>query len=173
MRNPARPRHDRPPPKDALWLQVWKGETLIGAEGATGRSEGSPEMVSRRGLIPEHADDGVEGRDTTMRRHTSGPGPNLAAPVSSGPGAVRLPALVARETPTAPAAASPPLTRAPFSATADRLWSVTEVSRFLGVPVATLRAWRCQGLGPVSVKLGRHVRYDPDNVRDWVAGLIA
>jgi len=61
----------------------------------------------------------------------------------------------------------------PFSATAERLWSVDEVSCFLGIPVATLRAWRCQGRGPVSVKLGRHVRYDPDNVRAWVAGQVA
>lgn len=102
-----------------------------------------------------------------------GPGPNLSASVSSGVGVVRLPALAAHETPANLAALSAPQAPLTFSATAERLWSVAEVSLFLGIPVATLRAWRCQGRGPVSVKLGRHVRYDPDNVRDWVAGQIA
>lgn len=110
-----------------------------------------------------------------MRRRTGGPGPNLGASVSSGAGVVRLPALVIREPhKTKPSVSSAPApVPAPFFASAERLWSVSEVSRILGIPVATLRAWRCQGRGPASVKLGRHVRYDPDNVRAWVAGQIA
>lgn len=105
-----------------------------------------------------------------MRRLAGGPGPNLGASVSSGAGVVRPPPLVVREAPGPGPVVGPTPVPVPFCATAERLWSVAEVSRFLGIPVATLRAWRCQGCGPVSVKLGRHVRYDPDTVRDWVAG---
>lgn len=52
----------------------------------------------------------------------------------------------------------------------DRLWSVEDVSYFLTVPVATLYYWRCQGVGPESSRLGRHVRYRAEDVRAWVAG---
>ena len=43
------------------------------------------------------------------------------------------------------------------------------MSAFLGVPVATLHQWRYQGTGPDAFKVGRHLRYDPDAVRRWVA----
>lgn len=108
-----------------------------------------------------------------MSRRMNGPSPNLGASVSAGAGVMRLPTLASSKTPSTLEAVSAPQAPVPFSATAERLWSVAEVSRFLGIPVATLRAWRCQGRGPASVKLGRHVRYDPDNVRDWVAGQIS
>lgn len=108
-----------------------------------------------------------------MRRRMSGPGPDLAASVSSGSRVMRLPSVeVVHEARAPRSVASPTPVQVSFSATAERLWSVAEVSFFLGVPVATLRAWRCQGRGPASVKLGRHVRYDPTLVRAWVAGQI-
>ncbi len=50
----------------------------------------------------------------------------------------------------------------------DRLWSIGEVSDFLGVPVATLHRWRCLGTGPQAFRVGRHLRYDPAVVRAWV-----
>jgi predicted DNA-binding transcriptional regulator AlpA len=52
----------------------------------------------------------------------------------------------------------------------DRLWSIEDVSYYLGVPVGTLYYWRCRGQGPSSSRLGRHVRYRADDVRAWVAG---
>lgn len=51
----------------------------------------------------------------------------------------------------------------------DRLWSVKDVSRYLGVPVATLYAWRSEGRGPASRRVGKYVRYLPEDVRRWVA----
>jgi excisionase family DNA binding protein len=51
----------------------------------------------------------------------------------------------------------------------DRLWTVEEVSYFLGVPVSTLYHWRCERQGPPSCRLGRHVRYRAEDVRAWVA----
>lgn len=53
----------------------------------------------------------------------------------------------------------------------DRLWSVHDVSRYLGVPVNTLYAWRSECRGPVARRVGRYLRYRPEDVREWVAGL--
>ena len=51
--------------------------------------------------------------------------------------------------------------------TCDRLWTVDDVSAFLGVPVGTLYQWRSRGEGPPCVRLGKHLRFDPDRVRAW------
>ena len=48
------------------------------------------------------------------------------------------------------------------------LWSVADVSVYLGVPVQTLYAWRKARTGPPAARIGKHLRYDPDAVRDWV-----
>lgn len=53
--------------------------------------------------------------------------------------------------------------------TCDRLWTFQDVSDFLGVPVGTLYQWRVRGEGPPAFKIGRHVRFDPDRVRAWLA----
>ena len=49
----------------------------------------------------------------------------------------------------------------------DRPWTPEEVSVFLGVPVPTLYQWRHKGIGPRSRRVGRHLRYKPDDVRAW------
>jgi predicted DNA-binding transcriptional regulator AlpA len=49
----------------------------------------------------------------------------------------------------------------------DRLWTVQEVSHFLGVPVATLYRWRYLGVGPKAGRVGRHLRYLPADVISW------
>ncbi len=51
----------------------------------------------------------------------------------------------------------------------DRLWTIHDVSRFLGVPVGTLYQWRYQGVGPAAYRLGKHLRYDPAAVHRWLA----
>lgn len=43
-----------------------------------------------------------------------------------------------------------------------------EVAQYLGVPVATLYAWRHRGIGPRGSKVGRHVRYTWENIEKWV-----
>jgi predicted DNA-binding transcriptional regulator AlpA len=53
----------------------------------------------------------------------------------------------------------------------ENLWSVKDVSDYLGVPVATLYQWRSRGYGPPGRRLGKHVRYVPDQVQDWVRSL--
>jgi excisionase family DNA binding protein len=49
----------------------------------------------------------------------------------------------------------------------DRLWSVRDVAHYLGVSVHTVYFWRSEGIGPASRKIGKHVRYRPDDVRAW------
>ena len=57
--------------------------------------------------------------------------------------------------------------------TCDRLWTIDDVSAFLGVPVQTLYQWRHRSEGPPCVRLGKHLRFDPAQVRAWVASKVA
>lgn len=50
----------------------------------------------------------------------------------------------------------------------SELWSIEETARFLGVPEKTLYQWRHKRIGPPSHKIGRHVRYFPEAVLNWV-----
>jgi predicted DNA-binding transcriptional regulator AlpA len=52
--------------------------------------------------------------------------------------------------------------------TAERLWTIDEVSAFLQVPTATIYPWRHHRVGPPAFKVGRHLRYDPAAVRSWL-----
>jgi len=54
------------------------------------------------------------------------------------------------------------------TATVDPLWSAEDVAAFLRVPKATLYQWRYLGSGPRARKVGRHLRYDPADVRAWL-----
>ncbi|WP_129668562.1 helix-turn-helix domain-containing protein [Phytoactinopolyspora endophytica] len=53
-------------------------------------------------------------------------------------------------------------------ASIDRLWTVEDVSHYLGVPVKTLYQWKWRGEGPPVRKIGRHLRYDPAALKTWV-----
>jgi len=50
---------------------------------------------------------------------------------------------------------------------ADRLWTTEETAAYLQVPKATLYQWRYLGIGPKAGRVGRHLRYDPEDVRAW------
>jgi hypothetical protein len=50
----------------------------------------------------------------------------------------------------------------------ERLWTADDVSAFLGVPVTTLHQWRYLGQGPSAFRVGRHLRYDPVRVKQWL-----
>jgi predicted DNA-binding transcriptional regulator AlpA len=56
----------------------------------------------------------------------------------------------------------------PTSQPGDRLWNVEDTSAFLGVPIGTLYQWRYRRLGPPAYRVGRHLRYDPAEVRQWL-----
>jgi excisionase family DNA binding protein len=38
----------------------------------------------------------------------------------------------------------------------------------LQVPVATIYRWRHRGEGPDSIRVGRHLRFDPADVARWL-----
>lgn len=50
----------------------------------------------------------------------------------------------------------------------QNLWDVERTAEFLGVPVATLYQWRYHGTGPRAHKIGRYLRYVPEEVIAWV-----
>ena len=49
----------------------------------------------------------------------------------------------------------------------ESLWDIDQVSVYLGVPVATLYRWRTTGYGPPCGRVGKHLRYEAEAVRDW------
>ena len=51
----------------------------------------------------------------------------------------------------------------------QQLWTAQDLSAFLGVPVATLYQWRYLSTGPRAYRVGRHLRYDPADVRQWLS----
>ena len=52
--------------------------------------------------------------------------------------------------------------------TMEDLWSVRDVARFLGVPVPTIYAWRHRRVGPPAFRLGKHLRFRPSDVAEWL-----
>ncbi|MDU0290735.1 helix-turn-helix domain-containing protein [Saccharothrix longispora] len=50
----------------------------------------------------------------------------------------------------------------------SKLWGMREVADFLGVPVNTLYQWRTRNYGPPGKRIGKYVRFIPDEVRAWV-----
>jgi len=53
--------------------------------------------------------------------------------------------------------------------TRDRLLTVQELANYLGVPVATIYAWRYRNQGPPGFRVGRHVRFRWRDVQQWIA----
>lgn len=50
----------------------------------------------------------------------------------------------------------------------DRLWTLKELAEFLGVPTQSIYQMNWKGTGPRSFKVGRHRRYDPRDVQQWL-----
>ncbi len=51
---------------------------------------------------------------------------------------------------------------------ARRLWSIDELSEHLGVPVDTIYVWRTRGIAPKAHKVGRYLRWKPEDVEAWL-----
>ncbi|GAB3123464.1 hypothetical protein GCM10027160_43840 [Streptomyces calidiresistens] len=47
-----------------------------------------------------------------------------------------------------------------------------DLADLLGVPVETVYQWRRKRTGPRGFRVGRHLRFDPEDVRRWVASRI-
>lgn len=48
------------------------------------------------------------------------------------------------------------------------LLSPEQLAAFLGVPLATIYKWRAVGTGPRGYRVGRHVRFAPAEVAQWL-----
>ncbi len=49
------------------------------------------------------------------------------------------------------------------------LWPAKRVAEYLGVPMGTLYQWRYLSLGPKAYRVGKWLRYDPEDVARWLA----
>lgn len=54
----------------------------------------------------------------------------------------------------------------------ERYLTPVDLADLLGVPVETVYQWRRKDTGPRGFRVGRHLRYDPEDVRAWVASLM-
>lgn len=55
----------------------------------------------------------------------------------------------------------------------EELWTVRDVSAYLRVPQQTLYRWRKVKYGPPAARVGRHLRYEPEAVREWFREQVA
>lgn len=47
------------------------------------------------------------------------------------------------------------------------MWTPEQVADFYQVPVQTIYLWRSKGYGPRPRKIGKHLRYKPDEVENF------
>ncbi|MEV6755816.1 helix-turn-helix domain-containing protein [Streptomyces sp. NPDC051214] len=50
----------------------------------------------------------------------------------------------------------------------DRYLTPTDIAAMFGVPLETVYQWRKKRTGPPGFRIGKHVRYDPADVRTYV-----
>ncbi|MCX4574538.1 helix-turn-helix domain-containing protein [Streptomyces sp. NBC_01571] len=51
----------------------------------------------------------------------------------------------------------------------DRYLTPDDVAEIFGVPLETVYQWRKKRTGPPGFRIGKHLRYDPTDVRAYVA----
>ena len=52
-----------------------------------------------------------------------------------------------------------------------KLWSIEELAAHLGIPKQTIYQWRTKGYGPPGRRVGKYVRFLPEDVQAWVESL--
>ncbi|MDR1242217.1 MAG: helix-turn-helix domain-containing protein [Deltaproteobacteria bacterium] len=50
----------------------------------------------------------------------------------------------------------------------EKLLSPVEVEEMYNIPTTTLEKWRSLKMGPSYHKLGKHIRYKPKDVEQWI-----
>jgi len=53
----------------------------------------------------------------------------------------------------------------------DRYLTPADIASMFGVPIETVYQWRKKRTGPPGFRIGKHLRYDPADVRAYVTGL--
>jgi excisionase family DNA binding protein len=56
----------------------------------------------------------------------------------------------------------------PQQRSAERLMTVDDLAAMCGVPKATVYKWRSTGEGPPGLRLGKHLRFRPRDVEQWL-----
>ena len=51
----------------------------------------------------------------------------------------------------------------------NSLLTVDELAALLKVPRSTIYAWRYRGCGPPAIKVGRYLRFKPEEVEAWLS----
>lgn len=54
----------------------------------------------------------------------------------------------------------------------ERYLTPVDLADLLGVPVEKVYQWRRKDTGPRGFRVGRHLRFDPEDVRVWVVSLM-
>ncbi|MGW7054909.1 helix-turn-helix transcriptional regulator [Streptomyces sp. NPDC054887] len=54
----------------------------------------------------------------------------------------------------------------------DRYLTPVDLADLLGIPLETVYQWRRKRTGPRGFRVGRHLRYDPEDVRSWISSLV-
>ena len=52
-----------------------------------------------------------------------------------------------------------------------RYLTPVDLAEMLGVPVDTIYQWRSRRVGPRGFRVGRHLRFDPRAVQEWIESL--
>ena len=63
------------------------------------------------------------------------------------------------------------MARSAAPSTPQKLMDINDLADYLGIPVPTIRKWRYEGKGPIGVKIGKYVRWHPDEVERWLTQL--
>ena len=50
----------------------------------------------------------------------------------------------------------------------DRLLTAQQLADYLGVPLATIYAWRYRGEGPPGFRAGKHLRFRWSDIDEWI-----
>jgi excisionase family DNA binding protein len=53
----------------------------------------------------------------------------------------------------------------------SRYLTPVDLADLLGVPVDTIYQWRSRRVGPRGFRVGRHLRFDPRAVQEWIDSL--
>ncbi|MGG7571212.1 helix-turn-helix transcriptional regulator [Streptomyces sirii] len=53
----------------------------------------------------------------------------------------------------------------------ERFLTPVDLADLFGVPIETVYQWRRKRTGPRGFRVGKHVRYDPADIRRWVTEL--
>ncbi|MFF7178999.1 helix-turn-helix domain-containing protein [Streptomyces sp. NPDC008121] len=54
----------------------------------------------------------------------------------------------------------------------ERYLTPVDLADLLGIPLETVYQWRRKDTGPRGFRVGRHLRFDPEDVRVWVTSLM-